>query len=151
MSRVLLLTGLLILTGCQGTPERQALRLLPKDAGPLTYAELMHRAMLQYRVANEAYCKDGWNEVEEAALALEQTAQFLPRSPGLPAERKAEVTREADGLAREAVQLAEAARGKKAQQVHEHLQRFLPRLRALHALTPPPVEEKPLPPPASPR
>jgi methionine synthase II (cobalamin-independent) len=74
-----LLAALLLgpVLGCQ-TPE-SAIQPLPPDARPLPYAEMHTRAKSQVAAAQEFFYRDSWRELEQAALALQQSAELMAR------------------------------------------------------------------------
>src|SRR5262245_45498922 len=91
MRRVIVLAAL-ALAGCQISPEPQrSLQPLPVDGPVLTYNEIVQRARSQAMLATEAFYVDQWAEVERAAISLEDTARYLPRSLEIPAAHKASV------------------------------------------------------------
>jgi hypothetical protein len=123
-----LLTGwfvLIFLSGCTvGPAEREPLRLLPEDRPPLPYADLLTRARLQSTTATEAFYVDKWNDVDDAAKGLEQTARFLAKAQDVPPKQKDSLPKASDDLAKEAKQLSEAAKVKDAKKVNESLTRI---------------------------
>jgi hypothetical protein len=141
MKRVLLIGSvvLLLLPACALPPEREPLRLLPEDRGPLPYNELSTRARLQATSALEAYLVDRWSDVEDAARGLEQTARFLPKAQDVPAKQKDTLPKLSEDLAKEAVLLRDSAKEKDAKKVHESLTRVQSMVREL---TPAPSPEK---------
>ncbi len=122
MKRALLLLSL-ALVGCATTGERVALRPLPEDAGPLPYAELLTRARAQAGAANEAFYVDRWDDLQDAARGLEQTARFLPKAIEVPANQKEKLSGVAGDLAKEATVLREAAKVKDVKKATDSLQR----------------------------
>jgi hypothetical protein len=141
VKRVLLAGSLLfiLLPACTVVPEREALRLLPEDRGPLPYNELAVRARLQATGAMEAYYVDRWSDVEDAARGLEQTARFLAKAQDVPAKQKETLPKLSENLAKEAVLLRDSAKEKDAKKVHESLTRVQSLVREL---TPPPSPDK---------
>ena len=53
--------------GCQSVDDRSAIRPLPDNAPPLSYAEMLTRTRKQTRIATEAFYVDNWIELEDAA------------------------------------------------------------------------------------
>src|SRR5947199_95501 len=107
--RKLLISGLLLLTGCRNVngpfsgrepervvglwgcrlpPEREPLKPLPEEGQVYSYQEILGRARIQATVALESFYVDNWNDLEEAAQGLEQTARFLPKASEPPARHK---------------------------------------------------------------
>jgi hypothetical protein len=135
MKRVLLTGSLLLLLwpACI-VPEREPLRLLPEDHGPVPYTDLSARARLQATVAMEAYYVDKWTDIEDAARGLEQTARFLQKAPDVPEKQKDRLPKLCDDLAKEAVLLRDNAKEKNSKKVHESMTRVQSLVREL---TPP--------------
>src|SRR5262245_23711646 len=106
MYRVLF-SGLLLIAfaGCQLPAERVPLRPLPDEAGPIPYAELLTRARVQAMNAQEMYYLDKWQDLEEAAKGLEQTAKHLPKASEVPVNQKDTLPVTAGDLGKEAVKL----------------------------------------------
>ena len=133
MKRLLLpaMVLFLLLTGCQLPPERVPLQRLPENGPPLPYAELLTRARAQAMAGTEAFYRDKWTEVEDAAKALEQTARFLAKAEEVPAKNKDNLTELSGDLAKEANKLKEAAAAKKIDETNEALKRINAKVRAL--------------------
>jgi hypothetical protein len=132
MKGILVLAALaFLLPGCC-VRERQAMNLLPEGA-VVFYEELLDRAKLQVNVATEAFYVDDWAELKKVALALEQTARFLPKAPDLPKDRAKEVTQKAQELSKECLQLAQEAQAKDIKGVNARLQSINLHVRAFHA------------------
>lgn len=104
------LLGLLVVAGCALPPERVPLQRLPEDGPPLPYAELLTRARAQATYATEAFYVNKWNDLEDAARGLEQSARFLGRAQDVPDNRKAVLPRASTELAAESRKLIEAAK-----------------------------------------
>jgi hypothetical protein len=111
----------LILAGCQLPSERAQLRPLPEDSGPLPYAELLTRARVQAMNAQEMYYLDKWQDLEDAAKGLSDTAKHLPRAADVPANQKDTLPVTAGDLGKEAVKLREAALAKDKKKIEESM------------------------------
>ena len=122
MHRVLF-SGLMLLAvaSCQMPAERVPLRPLPDDAGPIPYAELLTRASVQAMNAQEMYYLNKWQDLEEAAKGLEQTAKHLPKASEIPANQKDTLPVTAGDLGKEAVNLREAAHAKDNKKIEESM------------------------------
>lgn len=120
MLSVWLLT--LVAAGCCLPPERESLRPLAEPEKLFSYAELLTRGRYQATAAVEAFYRDDWTELEQAAKVLEQTARFLPRTSDPPAHLKTSLDKESDLLRQEAVRLGEFARMKNVQSANASLQ-----------------------------
>jgi hypothetical protein len=131
---------LLLVPACAIPLEREPLRLLPEDRGPMPYNELAVRARLQATGAMEAYYVDRWTDVEDAARGLEQTARFLNKAQEVPAKQKETLPKLSEDLAKEAVLLRDGAKEKDAKKVHESLTRVQSLVREL---TPSPEKKEP--------
>ena len=132
--RRLLLAGcaLAAFCGCQLPPERAAaVRPLPEDSGPVPYAELLTRARAQAGVATESFYVNRWNELEDAAKGLEQTARFLPKAEDVPANHKDTLPVLSADLGKEAGNLREAAKAQDVKRTNDILQRIHLKVREL--------------------
>jgi hypothetical protein len=132
MGRVLLPFILLVaLVGCAVPPERVAPPLLLDENVPLPYAQLVGRARSQAIAANEAFYVNNWNDLEDAAKGLEQTARVLTKATDVPPRHKDLLPVEAGDLGKEAVSLRLAARAKETTQATTALQRIQLKVREL--------------------
>jgi hypothetical protein len=122
---------LLVLAGCCATQERDAL-LLPGDIKPRAYAEVVERLHKQAAFATEAFYRDEWVDVEDAAHALEQSARFLPVAENAPEAIKSKLTAEAEQLGKEASKLRAAAKKQSVEETNASLQSIHLAVRALH-------------------
>lgn len=122
--------GLLLLAGCQALTENR-LEPLPTDGPPLLYRDVVQKARGLAMAATEAFYIDNWNDVELAAVGLEQVADYLPRSADIPDDRKASLDASAKNLAKEARTLRDAAKTKDETKTNETLQRIHLRVREL--------------------
>lgn len=148
MSRTSLLLGtaLVLIAGCRVPPEREAVLRLPADGQPFRYPELLGRARLQATAALEAFYIDAWPDLRDAAVGLEQTARFLPKTAEIPPPLKDRIASEAEQLRLDALKLGDAARARDAGAVNAALQSINLRIRALRADAGQPAPAPPLPP-----
>jgi hypothetical protein len=125
MKRIFLVGFVLVsLSSCQLPPERAALRPLPTDGPPLPYAELLTRARVQATIATEAFYVNRWQDLEDAAHGLEQTARYLAKAEDVPAKQKTTLAGHSGDLDREAGKLLEAAKAKNVKEANTALQRI---------------------------
>lgn len=129
----LLLTGsvAVALCGCQLPPDRAAVQPLPDEVQPRPYAELLTRARAQASIATEAFYVNRWNDLEEAARGLEQTARYLPKAEDVPVGHKDTLTVIGGDLGKEAVSLREAAKAQDVKKVNEILQHLQLKIREM--------------------
>jgi hypothetical protein len=120
-----------LVSACALPPEREPLRLLPEDRGPMPYTDLLTRARNQASGATEAYYADKWPELEDAARGLEQTARFLTKAQDVPPKQKDALPKTSENLAKEAVLLRDAAKDKDVAKVKDSLTRVLSMVREL--------------------
>jgi hypothetical protein len=127
--------GLLLVavTGCALPPERLPLKPLPDDAAPLTYGDAVSRARTLASAANEAFYLNNWQDLEEAARGLDQTARFLGKATEVPVRHKDTLVVEAGDLGKEAGKLLEAAKARDVKLANDSLQRINLRVRELRA------------------
>ena len=124
MVRVLCVGALLLVViSCQLPPERTPLREVPNDAVALPYAELLTRARTQATTATAAFYVNKWEDLEDSARGLEQTARFLPKALEVPAKQKDTLASISADLGKEAVKLREAAKNHVVKDATETLQR----------------------------
>lgn len=117
--------------GCRLPPERD-FKPFQEEGAMFSYQELIDRARTQAAVALEAFYVDDWENMEQAARGLEQTARFLPRSSALPSHLSAkDLTQECSVLGKEAARLTEAAREKSVNAANQTLQRINLQIRML--------------------
>ena len=133
MRRALLVSMVCCVTGCLLPPERQAVRPLPEDNAPLTYADILNRARSQATAANEAFYINRWADLEDAARALEQSARFLSKATDVPLRHKDNLAVYATDLGREADKLREAAKARDERQTNEALRVIHLKVRELRA------------------
>ncbi len=126
-----LLLCLAALSGCRLPPERDPLRPLPEDGQIYSYAEILGRARVQATLAQEAFYVDGWDDLEEAAASLEQTARFLTKASEPPPRWKDKLGEEAKQLAKDVFRLRVAAQAKNVPDANAALQRIHYKIRIL--------------------
>jgi hypothetical protein len=123
------LVGLIV--GCQVPAERAAMKALPEGVQPVPYAELLTRARAQVDLAVDAFNINHWNEVEEAAKGLEQTARFLPKAEDVPPRTKDALVMLSTDLGKEAAGLREAATAMSVDKASEAIKRVNLKVREL--------------------
>ena len=132
MNRALILIfGLVVVSGCAAPPERVPLMPLPDDGQPLPYADMLQRTRSLATSANEAFFVNKWTELEEAAKSMEKAARLLPKSTEVPPPRKERLETVSGDLLKEATRLREAARDKDEQRTNDALQRITLKVREL--------------------
>jgi len=131
MKRIWLTLVLLTMCSCQVPGERSALPPLPEKVTSLPYAELLTRARLQASQANDSFYVDRWNELEDAARGLEQTARYLAKADDVPAKHKDTLPVTATDLGKESAALREAAGGRDVKKTTDILQRINLKVREL--------------------
>ncbi|MBI3407290.1 MAG: hypothetical protein HY040_02900 [Planctomycetes bacterium] len=119
------------LSGCRLPPEREPLKPLPEDGALYSYQEILTRARAQANAAVEAFYEDAWNDLEESAKGLEQTARYLPKTTEQPTHLKESLLQSSGELGKEAMKLADTARAKNVAATTEVLQRITLRIRSL--------------------
>ncbi len=119
------LVGMLCVAGCQ-SPEKAAIQPLPPDSPPMAYSELVARGKAQVAAAHEFFYQDRWDEVKQAAVALQETAHRLSalkpdNVPTIKQEQLADLTKE---LTQAALQLNEAGLDKDVTKATESFRRL---------------------------
>ena len=130
-----LVTAIFLLgfTGCQLPPEQAALKPVPDDALPKTYADLLTRARAQAEAANGAFYLNRWSTLEDAARGLGQTAERLAKATDAPLKHRVKLTVEAGDLGLESAALLKAAQAQNEKQANEVMQRINLKVRELRA------------------
>jgi hypothetical protein len=128
------------LSACRLPPEQAPLRPLPEEGQVYSYPEIFSRARSQATMALEAFYVDNWNDMEEAARGLEQSARFLPKTSDIPAKHKEQLLVQTSGMIKDALRLRLAAQSKDVTQANESLQRLHFTIRSLRPDPTPPSE-----------
>jgi hypothetical protein len=121
LKRTLALMLFVMVIGCRLPEEREGLKPLPEKGTILPYQDMHNRVKVQARAAQDAFYVDNWQELEQMAQVLDQTARLLPNSSDQPNNVKKILAKEADSLKQQAVRLGEAAKAKNAQAANETL------------------------------
>lgn len=119
--------------GCALPPERQPPKMLPDDAPPMTYTDLVRRAGDQAISATEYLHIDRWADIEDTAKGLEQTAKLLTKATEVPAQHRDRLPVYASDLGKEASSLQDAAKSRNVKLTNESLQRLNLKVRELRA------------------
>jgi hypothetical protein len=123
MNRILIISCVLILAvGCATMNEKEVLKPLPEDGTPVTYARMLERARKQATMATDAFQNDSWEEMDDAAKGLEQTARLMPKATDVPPKHKDQLTVETADLAKQAGQLREAVKAQNVKKTIDALQ-----------------------------
>ena len=132
MKRLLLIAaGALFLASCQLPAERTPLKTLPDEPVALPYAELLTRARAQATNATAAFYVNKWDDLEESARGLEQTARYLTKAQEIPPKHKDTLASLSADLGKEAVKLRDAAKARNVKDATEVLQRVNLKVRDL--------------------
>ena len=130
--RQLLFTGLvcLALAGCTAPPDRLPADL-PEAVGPRPYAELLTRARAQAQVATSAFYINRWDDLEDAARGLQQTANYLAKAEEVPSAKRQALLILSTDLGKEAASLRTAAQKKDEKETNAVLTRINYKVREL--------------------
>lgn len=132
MIRIVCLGALVLVLGsCQMPAERTPLRPLPDETVALPFPELLTRARAQATNATAAFYVNKWDDLEDAARGLEQTAKFLPKAVEIPAKHKDTLTSLSSDLSKEAVKLRDAAKAQNVKEATDTLQKVNLKVREL--------------------
>ncbi len=131
MSRLLLSGSLLLLLGCAVSPDRVPLQPLPESGQVLPYPQLLTRIRAQSNAAYEAFYLDHWNELEDMAKGIEQTARFLSKAEEVPEKNKKTLTEITGDLAKSASKLRGAAAARSVKDATDALQQITLKVRQL--------------------
>lgn len=131
MKSTLLCSTFLLILGCAAPAERVPLRPLPETGQVLPYAELLTRIRAQANAANEAFYLDRWDQLEDMAKGIEQTARFLSKAEEVP-EKNRTILKDVTGdLTKSAQKLREAAAAHKVKDATDALQQIIAKVRDL--------------------
>jgi hypothetical protein len=117
--------------GCQLSSERLPIQPLPENGQALNYAEVHLRLRLQATGATEAFYVNKWNDLQDAARALDQSARLLVKATEVPERHKAKLVAHSDELVRELAQLLQAAKAQDVERSNASLQRLHLKVREL--------------------
>jgi hypothetical protein len=131
MTRLLLSGSLLILLGCAVSPDRVPLQPLPESGQVLPYAQLLTRIRAQSNAAYEAFYLDHWNELEDMAKGIEQTARFLSKAEEVPATNRKTLAEVTTDLTKSASRLKGAAVAHNVKDATDALQQITLKVRQL--------------------
>jgi len=119
------------MASCALPPEAIKIKPLPADGSGLAWNDMVQRARTLAMSATEAFYRDEWTSVEAAAKGLQQTAVYLPKSPDVPAARRAGLELQTQALLSEAEALQKAAQAKDVEKTNDSLQKVHLRVRSL--------------------
>jgi len=132
MKRILLsLVSLPFMLGCVAPAERVPLQPLPENGQVLPYPELLTRVRAQANAANDAFYLNHWNEVEDLARGIEQTARFLSKAQEVPPKNKDILNEVTSDLAKHARELKAAAAAKNEKDTTEAMKQITVKIRQL--------------------
>jgi hypothetical protein len=135
MRRFWLLALFLPLAGCTLPAERVPLQPLPENGQALPYPDLLTRIRAQARASNDAYYLDHWNDLEDLAKGIEQTARFLSKAQEVPAKNRDTLNEVTRDLGKSAVKLREAAAAKDVDKALKAMTEINSKVRQLLRLT----------------
>jgi hypothetical protein len=97
----------------------------------LPYPQLLTRIRAQSNAAYEAFYLDHWNELEDMAKGIEQTARFLSKAEEVPEKKKQTLTEVTGDLAKSATRLKGAAVAHSVKDATDALQQITLKVRQL--------------------
>ncbi len=112
MRNVICAALLLVLASCQGGPDSRPIAPpapLPEKVQILPYGQLLERARALASSANEAFYRDNWDTLEEAASGLEQVALYLVKADDVPLRHQDTIKTTSADLGKAAKELRAAA------------------------------------------
>jgi hypothetical protein len=112
------------IVGCQSSNDlRRPVQPLPVDGPALAYRDVVSRARLLATQATEAFYIDQWLDVERAALNLEETARYLPRSLDVPSSQRPVIEDRSKTLEQQSLALRDAAKARDEKKTNDVMQR----------------------------
>jgi hypothetical protein len=115
----------LAFVGCQtSADQRRPVQPLPAADGPaLSYRDVVSRARILATQATEAFYIDQWTDVERAALNLEETARYLPKSVDVPSGLRPGLDGRSKTLEEQSLALRDAAKARDEKKTNDVMQR----------------------------
>ena len=129
------ITGILLvtlMTSCQSMQESQSLIPLPETTPAQPFSDLVTRARSQALAATECFYLNKWQDLEEIAKVMSQTARFMERATGIPAARQQQVLAIAAEIVQESSKLSTLAKSHDETATQQCLQRIQVKVRELH-------------------
>jgi hypothetical protein len=107
------------------------LQPLPESGQVLPYAQLLTRIRAQSNAAYEAFYLDHWNELEDMAKGIEQTARFLSKAEEVPETNRKTLAEVTSDLTKSASKLKGAAVARSVKDATDALQQITLKVRQL--------------------
>ncbi len=121
----------ILAVSCCGEGERIGVAPLPQDGTALPYSQVVARLSAQTKTAKEEHFMNRWDGIVDASVALEQSANYLLRSPDLPPTHKAAIEKTSGEIKSDILKLREAARKKDQSESLELIRRLHNEVRGL--------------------
>lgn len=112
-----------------GIPESDS---LPETTPAQPFSDLVTRARSQALAATECFYLNKWQDLEEIAKVMSQTARFMERATGIPAARQQQVLAIAAEIVQESSKLSTLAKSHDEPATQQCLQRIQVKVRELH-------------------
>jgi hypothetical protein len=112
--------------------ESQSLIPLPETTPAQPFSDLVTRARSQALAATECFYLNKWQDLEEIAKVMSQTARFMERATGIPAARQQQVLAIAAEIVQESSKLSTLAKSHDEPATQQCLQRIQVKVRELH-------------------
>ena len=132
MVRNLLLVSLIALLGCASADKITPV-VIPEDGSTTDYSEFLPRMRVLAWRATEAFYRDRWDELEEAAQNLEKAVRVLKQSKNVPVRVQTVLSTRCDTLIAECGHLKSAAHDKAAEPASDYLQKIHVLIRELRS------------------
>ena len=107
---------------------------LPKDGGVMPYAQVLARLSAQVNTAKDEHFLNHWDAVVEASVGLQQSADYLLRSPDLPPIHRVAIEKSSKELSADILKLRDTARKKEQSESLELIRRIHNKVRELQDL-----------------
>ena len=118
--------------GCAST-DRVAPVFVPDNGATTDYAEFLPKLRILAWRATEAFYRDRWDELDDAAITLEKAVRTLKQTRNVPARLVAELAGNCDRLLVECDQLRAASTEKSPDKASERLQKIHVLIRELRS------------------
>jgi len=123
MGRYIFVAAIAVVFGCSSS-EKIAPVVLPEEGASTDYVDFLPKLRTLAWRATEAFYRDRWDELDDAAQSLERAVKVLKQSKNVPPRVQGELATRCEKLTAECGQLREACRTRAVNGASEHLQQI---------------------------
>ncbi|MFL5327800.1 MAG: hypothetical protein ACJ8C4_02710 [Gemmataceae bacterium] len=118
--------------GCASS-DRIAPVVIPTDGANTDYVEFLPQLRSLAWRTTEAFYRDRWDELDEAAQTLDRAIKVLPQSKNIPQRLQADLPARCTVISEECAKLRQASRERSAAAASDHLQKIHVAIRELRS------------------